>query len=100
MRVFNADSIRNVAVIAHGGSGKTSLVDAALYDAGAVTRQGRVDDASSVSDSDPDEQKRRMSINLSVLPLEWRESKVNFLDTPGYADFVGEVMAALRVADA
>lgn len=100
MRVFNADSIRNVAVIAHGGSGKTSLVDAALYDAGAVTRQGRVDDGSSVSDTDPDEQKRRMSINLTVLPLEWRESKVNFLDTPGTADFVGEVMAGLRVADA
>ncbi|MDE3228297.1 MAG: elongation factor G [Chloroflexota bacterium] len=100
MRVFSADRIRNVAVIAHGGSGKTSLVDAALYDAGAVTRQGRVDDASSVSDSDPDEQKRRMSINLSVLPLEWREGKITLLDTPGYADFVGEVMAALRVADA
>ncbi len=100
MRVFNADSIRNVAVIAHGGSGKTSLVDAALYDAGAVTRQGRVDDGSSVSDTDPDEQKRRMSINLTVLPLEWRESKVTFLDTPGTADFVGEVMAGLRVADA
>jgi elongation factor G len=100
MRVFSADSIRNVAVIAHGGSGKTSLVDAALYDAGAVTRQGKVDDGSSVSDSDPDEQKRRMSINLTVLPLEWRDTKINFLDTPGYADFVGEVMAALRVADA
>ena len=100
MRVFSADSIRNVAVIAHGGSGKTSLVDAALYDAGAVTRQGRVDDGSSVSDSDPDEQKRRMSINLTVLPLEWRESKITFLDTPGTADFVGEVMAGLRVADA
>jgi elongation factor G len=100
MRVFSADSIRNVAVIGHGGSGKTSLVDAALYDAGAVTRQGRVDDGSSVSDSDPDEQKRRMSINLTVLPLEWSESKINFLDTPGYADFVGEMMAGLRVADA
>ena len=100
MRVFSADRIRNVAVIAHGGSGKTSLVDAALYDAGAVTRQGRVDDGSSVSDSDPDEQKRRMSINLTVLPLEWRDTKINLLDTPGYADFVGEVMAGLRVADA
>ncbi|HEX8983245.1 MAG TPA: elongation factor G [Ktedonobacterales bacterium] len=100
MRVFNADRIRNVTVIGHGGSGKTSLVDAALYDAGAVTRQGKVDDGSSVSDSDPDEQKRRMSINLTVLPLEWRDSKINLLDTPGYADFVGEVMAGLRVADA
>ncbi len=100
MRVFNADSIRNVAVIAHGGAGKTSLVDAALYDAGAGARQGRVDEGSSVSDYDPDEQKRRMSINLTPLPLEWRDTKITFLDTPGYADFVGEVMAGLRVADA
>ncbi len=100
MRVFNADSIRNVAVIAHGGAGKTSLVDAALYDAGAGARQGKVDEGSSVSDYDPDEQKRRMSINLTPLPLEWRDTKITFLDTPGYADFVGEVMAGLRVADA
>lgn len=100
MRVFNADSIRNVAVIAHGGAGKTSLVDAALYDAGAGARQGKVDEGSSVSDYDPDEQKRRMSINLTPLPLEWRDAKITFLDTPGYADFVGEVMAGLRVADA
>ncbi|HEU0028287.1 MAG TPA: elongation factor G [Ktedonobacterales bacterium] len=100
MRVFNADSIRNVAVIAHGGAGKTSLVDAALYDAGAGARQGKVDEGSSVSDYDPDEQKRRISINLTPLPLEWRNAKINFLDTPGYADLVGEVMAGLRVADA
>lgn len=99
MRVFNADSIRNIAVIAHGGAGKTSLVDAALYDAGAGARQGKVDEGSSLSDYDPDEQKRRMSINLTTLPLEWRDSKITFLDTPGYADFVGEVMAGLRVAD-
>jgi elongation factor G len=100
MRVFNADSIWNVAVIAHGGAGKTSLVDAALYDAGASARQGKVDEGSSVSDYDPDEQKRRMTINLTTLPLEWRDNKITFLDTPGYADFVGEVMAGLRVADA
>lgn len=99
MNVYRAEQIRNVALIAHGGSGKTSLVDAALYDAGVVTRIGRVDEGSSISDSDPDEVKRRMSINLTVLPLEWRGSKINFLDTPGYADFVGEVMAGLRVAD-
>ena len=99
MNVYRAEQIRNVALIAHGGSGKTSLVDAALYDAGVVTRIGRVDEGSSISDSDPDEVKRRMSINLTVLPLEWRGNKINFLDTPGYADFVGEVMAGLRVAD-
>ncbi|HKV86312.1 MAG TPA: elongation factor G [Ktedonobacterales bacterium] len=100
MNVYRAEQIRNVALIAHGGSGKTSLVDAALYDAGVVTRIGRVDEGSSISDTDPDEIKRRMSINLTVVPLEWRGSKINLLDTPGYADFVGEVMAGLRVADA
>ncbi len=100
MKVYRAEQIRNVALISHGGSGKTSLVDAALYDSGLATRIGRVDDGSSISDSDPDEIKRRMSINLTVVPVEWQGTKINFLDTPGYADFVGEVMAALRVADA
>jgi elongation factor G len=100
MNVYRAEQICNIAVISHGGSGKTSLVDAALYDSGAANRIGRVDEATSVSDSDPDEMKRRMSINLSVIPVEWRQNKINFLDTPGYADFVGEVMAAIRVADA
>jgi elongation factor G len=100
MNVYRAEQICNIAVISHGGSGKTSLVDAALYDSGAANRIGRVDEGTSVSDSDPDEIKRRMSINLSVIPVEWRHNKINFLDTPGYADFVGEVMAAIRVADA
>ena len=100
MKVYRAEQIRNVAVVGHGGSGKTSLLDAALYDSGAVTRIGRVDDGSSISDSDADEIKRHMSINLTVLPVEWAGTKINFLDTPGYADFVGEVMSGLRVADA
>jgi elongation factor G len=100
MKVYRADQIRNVALIAHGGSGKTSLVDAAAFDTGAVTRVGRVDEGSSISDTDPDEIKRHISINLTVVPVEWRDTKVNLLDTPGYADFVGEVMAGLRVADA
>jgi elongation factor G len=100
MKVYRADQIRNVALIAHGGSGKTSLVDTALYDTGATTRIGRVEEGTSVSDSDADEIKRRMSINLTVVPVEWRDTKINLLDTPGYADFVGEVMAGLRVADA
>ena len=100
MKVYRAEQIRNVALISHVGAGKTSLVDAALFDSGAVTRQGKVDEGTSVSDYDPDELKRRMSLNATVLPVEWKDTKINFIDTPGYADFVGEVKAALRVADA
>ncbi len=100
MKVYKAEQIHNVALISHGGAGKTSLVDVALYDTGAVTRIGKVDEGTSISDSDPDEIKRRMSINLTVVPVEWRDTKINFLDTPGYADFVGEVKAGLRVSDA
>src|SRR5260221_12196994 len=96
MNVYPAEQIRNVALIAHGGSGKTSLVDVALYDTGAVTRIGRADEGSSISDSDPDEIKRRMSINLTVVPGEWENSQITFLDKPGYADFVGEVLAGVR----
>ncbi len=100
MKVYRAEQIRNVALISHVGAGKTSLVDAALFDSGAVTRQGKVDEGSSISDYDPDELKRRMSLNAKVIPVEWKDTKINFIDTPGYADFVGEVKAGLRVADA
>ena len=100
MKVYRAEQIRNVALISHVGAGKTSFVDAALYDSGAVTRQGKVDEGSSISDYDPDELKRHMSLNVKVLPVEWKNHKINFIDTPGYADFVGEVKAGLRVADA
>ncbi len=100
MKIYRAENIRNVALISHVGSGKTSLVDAALFDSGAVTRQGKVDEGNSVADYDPDEIKRRMSLITKVLPVEWKDTKINFIDTPGYPDFVGEVKAALRVADA
>ena len=100
MKVYTAEHIRNVALISHVGAGKTSLIDAALYDSGAVTRQGKVDEGSSIGDHDPDELKRRMTLHAKVLPVEWKNTKINFIDTPGYADFVGEVKAALRVADA
>src|SRR5947207_1170565 len=99
MKVYRAEQIHNVALISHVGAGKTSLVDAALYDSGAVTRQGKVDEGTSISDFDPDELKRRMSLNVKVLPVEWKNHKINFIDTPGYADFFGEVKAGLRVAD-
>lgn len=100
MKVYSAEHIRNVALISHGGAGKTSLIDAALYDTGAATRQGKVDEGSSIADFEPDELKRRMSLHTKVLPVEWKNTKINLIDTPGYADFVGEVKAGLRVADA
>src|SRR5229473_1203716 len=100
MKVYTAEHIRNVALISHVGSGKTSLIDAALYDSGVVTRQGKVDEGSSIGDHDPDELKRSMTLNAKVLPVEWKNTKINFIDTPGYADFMGEVKAGLRVADA
>src|SRR5215471_13810105 len=100
MKVYTAEYIRNVALISHVGSGKTSLIDAALYDSGAVTRQGKVDEGSSIGDHDPDELKRSMTLHAKALPVEWKNTKINFIDTPGYADFVGEVKSALRVADA
>lgn len=100
MKVYRAEQIRNIALISHVGTGKTSLIDAALYDSGAVTRQGKVDEGTSVADYDPEELKRRMSLHTKVLPVEWKNHKINFIDTPGYPDFVGEVKAGLRVADA
>ncbi|GCE46774.1 elongation factor G [Thermosporothrix hazakensis] len=100
MKVYSAEQIRNVALISHVGAGKTSVIDAALYDSGAVTRQGKVDDGTSIPDHDPEELKRRMSLNTKVIPVEWHDHKLNFIDTPGYMDFVGEVKAGLRVADA
>src|SRR5712691_6737240 len=100
MKVYSAEHIRNIALISHVGAGKTSLIDAALYDSGAVTRQGKVDDGTSIADFDPDELKRRMTLHSKVIPVEWKNHKINLLDTPGYPDFAGEVKAALRVADA
>ena len=100
MKRHSADQIRNVVLLGHGGSGKTSLVEAILFRAGVTDRLGRVDDGTTVSDSSPDEVERRVSINASMLPCEWKQSKLNLLDTPGYADFIGEVIAGTRVADA
>lgn len=100
MQEYTADCIRNVALVAHQGTGKTTLVEAALYDSGATTRRGRVEEGNTVSDWDPDEMNHNISINTSVVPVEWKGCKINFIDTPGYADFLGEVKEGLRVADA
>jgi elongation factor G len=100
MTIFKSDKLRNVVLLGHGGSGKTSLVEAMLFDTGVVNRLGRVDDGTSVSDWDDEERRRRMSINASLIPCEWQGYKLNVLDTPGYMDFVGEVISAIRVGDA
>jgi elongation factor G len=99
MEQFGLDNIRNVALLSHSGAGKTSLAEAVLFNAKAISRLGRVDDGSTTSDYDPDEIKRRISISLTVLPYVWQGVKVNLLDTPGYADFVGEVKSGIRVSE-
>jgi len=100
MKEYAADRIRNVALVGHGGSGKTSLVEALLHVAGLTTRMGRIEDGNTVSDFDEEEIRRRISLYTSVIPIEFQENKINFLDTPGFPDFVGEVKSALHVADA
>jgi elongation factor G len=100
MKEYQTDHIRNVVVLGHSGTGKTTFAEAALFESGAITRQGRVDDGNTVSDHDPDEIKRQISISLSLLPCEWGGHKINIIDTPGYADFLGEVKQGIRAADA
>jgi elongation factor G len=100
MKKYPIESIRNVALVGHGGTGKTSLAEAMLYTAGAISRLGRVDDGTSTGDFDPEEVQRKISINLSVLPCEWKGAKVNLIDTPGYPDFVGDVIGAMRAVEA
>ncbi len=100
MQQTGPDKIRNVALLSHSGSGKTSLAEAMLFDAGAISRMGNVADGTTTSDYDPDEIKHKISINLTILPLNWKNTKINLIDTPGYPDFVGEVKSALRVSEA
>ena len=100
MDVFRSDRIRNVVLLGHGGSGKTSLVEAMAYLSGITNRLGKVTDGNTVSDYDKEEIKRKFSITTSVVPIEWGKVKINVLDTPGYFDFVGEVEEAVAAADA
>ena len=99
MEQFGLDKIRNVVLLSHSGAGKTSAAEAMLFTAGAITRLGKVPEGTTTSDYDPDEIKRQISINLSILPCQWQGVKINLIDTPGYSDFVGEVRAAMRVAE-
>jgi elongation factor G len=99
MKPVPSSMIRNVALVGHGGAGKTTVTEALLFVAGAINRMGRVEDGTTVTDFDPEEHKRTISVSLAVAPFEWEDHKVNVLDAPGYADFVSDVAAALRVAD-
>ena len=100
MKVYDAPSIRNVAVVGHGGCGKTQLLSAMLFAAGMVNRLGRVDDGTTVTDHDPDAIARAHTLSTSLAFAEWRKTKINLLDTPGVGNFFAEAQAALRVADA
>ena len=100
MADLSTSQIRNVAFVAHSGAGKTSLADALFFTSGGTNRQGKVDDQTSLSDYEPEEQRRVSSIQLAVLPCRWKDHKINVIDTPGYADFRGDMLSGLRVADA
>ncbi len=99
MKEFKTEQLRNLGVVAHGGAGKTSLVEAMLYSAGVTSRLGRVDDGNTVSDYNEDEIARKISISSSLLHLEWKDCKINFVDVPGYQDFIGEIISGLRVTE-
>ncbi|MGB2696895.1 MAG: elongation factor G [Candidatus Zixiibacteriota bacterium] len=99
MKEYNIDQTRNIGLVSHGGAGKTSLSDAFLFSAGATNRLGKVEDGNTVSDYTEDEIERKISIGASLLHLEWKNHKVNLVDLPGYADFIGEVYGGLRVTE-
>jgi len=99
VKKYGTEFLRNVALLGHGGAGKTSLAEAMLFVAKGINRLGRVDDGTSIMDFDPEETRRGITINTSLAPVEWKDNKINILDTPGYFDFVGDVIAAVTVAD-
>lgn len=100
MKVYTTEKIRNIVLLGHGGSGKTSLTEAMAYLAGLTSRMGKVPDKNTISDFGKEEQKRQFSISTTMVPIEWEDTKINILDTPGYFDFVGEVEEAAAAADA
>ena len=100
MNIYTTDKIRNVALLGHGGSGKSSLAEAMAYLSGITSRMGKIEDGNTVSDYGKEEQKRKISISTSVIPIEWEGYKINILDTPGFFDFTGEVEEALSAAGA
>ncbi|MFZ5902360.1 MAG: GTP-binding protein, partial [Chloroflexota bacterium] len=99
MKEYTTQKVRNLALIGHGGSGKTTLTEAMLFLSKATNRRGKVEEGSAVTDFDEEEIRRHISLSTGVAPVEWKGHKLNFLDTPGYTDFVGEVKSALHVSD-
>ena len=100
VKTYEAKDIRNVLLVGHGGSGKTTLLEAMLFASGATTRMGAVEDGNTVSDFEPEEVKKGISVSLAMTPVEWNGVKINVLDAPGYADFIGDVRSGIRAADA
>jgi elongation factor G len=100
MKTYDASNIRNVLLVGHGGAGKTTLLEAMLFTSGAITRMGTVEDGNTVSDHEPEETRKGISVSLAMAPVEWEGVKINVLDAPGYADFVGDLRTAIRAADA
>jgi elongation factor G len=100
VKTYEAKDIRNVLLVGHGGSGKTTLLEAMLFASGATTRMGAVEDGNTVSDFEPEEVKKGISVSLGMAPIEWNGVKINVMDAPGYADFIGDVRSAIRAADA
>src|SRR5829696_4155513 len=100
MKVYDAANIRNVALVGHSASGKTQLTSAALFDAGAANRFGKVDDGTTITDYDDEEIARKHTLSAALAYAEWNKAKINFIDTPGMANFLSDARAALRVADA
>src|SRR5213079_3751839 len=99
-KVYDAPAIRNIAVVGHSGAGKTQLVSALLFDAGAVNRLGRVDDGTTVTDYDEEEIARKHTLSASLAFAEWNKQKINLIDTPGMGNFFADARATLQVADA
>ncbi len=100
MRQYEPANIRNIALVGHGGAGKTMLAEALLFASGATTRMGKIEDGTAATDFEPEEHNHQISVSLGMAPIEWSGHKINVIDCPGYADFVGDVASALRVCDA
>src|SRR5437773_7539150 len=100
LKTYDAKDIRNVLLVGHGGAGKTTLLEAMLFATGGITRMGTVEDGNTVSDHDPEEVRKSISVSLGLAPVESDDVKINVLDSPGYADFVGDLYSAVPAADA